>query len=206
MRRARGRAVGGGGTLFGFLILRLVAAWSDAAERELHGGGAQPRNIDAALRKSSMSTVLAIVDQRQEQVDGARASGPHPRRELPRALHRARKRIGLFVGGGSSCLEQNLGTELALEKKLGRLARMRDDGGQKVAARRSLFAAVRKLLCQPSEDQQIGLGMGGSHSGAGQTVLTRKALGPSFVAPAGGPTLDRPVHDLNKGRRKGEKQ
>ena len=78
VRRARGRAVGGGGTLFGFLILRLVAAWSDAAERELHGGGAQPRNIDPALRKSSMSAVLAIVDQGQEQVNGAGASGPHP--------------------------------------------------------------------------------------------------------------------------------
>jgi len=139
-------------------------------------------------------------------VDGARSSGPHPRSELPCSLHRTRERIGLFVGGGSSRLEQNLGPELALEKKLSSLAGMRDDCSEKVAAGGPLFAAVRELLCQPSEDQQIGLGMGGSHSGAGQTVLTRKALGPSFVAPAGGPTLDRPIHDLNKERRKGEKQ
>jgi len=41
----------GGGTFFGFLILRVVAAWSDAAERELHRGGPQARDIDAALRE-----------------------------------------------------------------------------------------------------------------------------------------------------------
>ena len=84
-----------------------------------------------------------------------------------RALHRARKRIGLFVGGGSRCLEQDFGAELALEQELRRLAGMRDDGRQKVAARRSLFTALRELLGQPSEDQQIGLGMGGSHRWAG---------------------------------------
>ena len=132
-------------------------------------------------------------------MDGARASGPHPRRELPRSLHRARKRIGLFVGGGASCLEQNLGAELALEQKLRRLAGVRHDGRQKVAARGPLFAAVGKLLCQPPEDQQIGLGMGGSHSGAGQTVLTRKALGPSFVAPAGAQPLTGQFTTLTKG-------
>ena len=111
-----------------------------------------------------MRAVLAIVNQRQQKMNGAGAARPHARCELARALHGSRERIGLFVGRRARRFEQDIGPELTLEQKLRRLAWVRNDGGEKVSARRPLFAAVGQLFGQPSENQQVRLGLYRSHS------------------------------------------
>jgi len=126
-----------------------------------------------------MRTIFSIVDQRQKEMYGARPCGTHPGRELAGTLHRPSERVGFLVGRRARRLEQDIGSKLALEKKLRSLARLRHDSGQEVPAGRSLLAALRQLFCQPSEDQQIRLGIGGSHQGLPETVLTRRAAGPT---------------------------
>jgi hypothetical protein len=88
----------------------MVAPRTDSTERELHGGCSKARDVDAALRERAVCAVLAVVDQSQEQVDGARPCGAHSRRKLAGPLYSASERIGLLVGGGSRRLEENLGS------------------------------------------------------------------------------------------------
>lgn len=200
-------------TAFALLILREIAPRADPTERQLHRGGSQASHIDAALGQGAMSAVLAIVDQRQQKVERARAIRTHARCELAGSLYGLRERIGLFVGRCTRRLEKHFGAELALEKELGSLARMRNDGGEQVAAGRSLLSALGQLLGQPSKDQQIRLGMGRSHRvvrrgfsrapGLGQ-VRGTKAQRETMLARSAG--VDSGGGELKRRRRRAEKQ
>jgi hypothetical protein len=112
-----------------------------------------------------MGAVLAVVDERQQEVNRAGTARPHAGRELTRALHGAREGVRLLVRRRPCRFEEYVRPELALEQQLRRLTGVRNDGGQKVPARRALLAAMGQLLGQPSENQQIRLGVRGSHSG-----------------------------------------
>ncbi len=186
----------------GFLILRRVASRTDSTEGELHRGAAKARDIDPALGQGPVRSAFSVVDEGEQKMQRARAAGAGARRELASTLHCASERIGFLVRRRSCGFEENVGTELSLEKKLGSLTRLRDDGSQEMATGRPLLAAMRQLLGQPSKDQQIRLGMGGSHRGGRRRGFSRGCrLGQVRRAPG----VDSPGGELETRRRGAEK-